>query len=289
MINLIKRDRGVWLAVGVILAGVLFFEAAQQFYFVRRYELVTDPDFWMMFRSQCRRWFIWVLLVPVLVPVIKMVTGLSKTNKKSVWIIPLAVVICCLVSVSLVAFVEILRGEGEFSWGLYTSEYLTFFVYQKGPLYLLGYAAAAFVFYFKMETVKLKVDVLQLADVRDTNLALTQRLQELLPSESQVLAVRIGKRQKLIPLSEVVWIQADDYCAKLHTADGKTYSMRITLKALERKCGPRFARIHRSALVNVSEIVEIIHAPVPMVKMSNGHQAPLAKRRIQELTSQVTA
>src|SRR5262249_41905164 len=68
------------------------------------------------------------------------------------------------------------------------------------------------------------------------------------------LLVAIGPRTVPIDTTTIDWIGARDYCAELHVA-GKSYVIRETLSTLESRLDPSiFARIHRSAIVNLGRI-----------------------------------
>lgn len=59
---------------------------------------------------------------------------------------------------------------------------------------------------------------------------------------------------RIVPIEEIDWIEAQDYYVEVHTA-GRGYLLRRSLKQLEERLDPRrFARVHRSAIVNVARI-----------------------------------
>jgi two-component system, LytTR family, response regulator len=59
---------------------------------------------------------------------------------------------------------------------------------------------------------------------------------------------------RIVPIQEIDWIEAQDYYVEVHTA-GRGYLLRRSLKQLEERLDPRrFARVHRSAIVNVARI-----------------------------------
>ena len=61
----------------------------------------------------------------------------------------------------------------------------------------------------------------------------------------------------LLSAAEIQWVEADGDLVHLHTVKG-THVMRATMSEIESKlAGPRFARVHRSAIVNVDCIREI--------------------------------
>ena len=73
----------------------------------------------------------------------------------------------------------------------------------------------------------------------------------------QRLVVRTGGRIFFVSVPEIDWIEAAGNYVKLHTGQ-TTHLLRDTMKHLETGlAGARFARLHRSALVNVDRIREL--------------------------------
>jgi len=71
------------------------------------------------------------------------------------------------------------------------------------------------------------------------------------------VAVRAGSRFVVIEWREVDWIEAADNYVKLHVG-GREFLLRETLASIEQQLDPdRFARIHRSAIVQLDRIAEI--------------------------------
>jgi two-component system, LytTR family, response regulator len=63
-----------------------------------------------------------------------------------------------------------------------------------------------------------------------------------------------GRRGVVIPVDDILWIGADDYCATINTAAGKSV-VRESLGELERRLDPeQFVRIHRSAIVRLGAV-----------------------------------
>lgn len=70
-------------------------------------------------------------------------------------------------------------------------------------------------------------------------------------------AVRDGEKFVLLRAEEVDWIEAAANYVRFH-ARGQHYTLRITMAALEVSLDPRrFARIHRSTIVNLDRVREI--------------------------------
>ena len=71
------------------------------------------------------------------------------------------------------------------------------------------------------------------------------------------VAVRTSSRIVLVDLLDVDWIEAADNYVRLHSR-GREYLLRETLASLEQQLDPqRFARIHRSTIVQIDRIVEL--------------------------------
>jgi two-component system LytT family response regulator len=72
--------------------------------------------------------------------------------------------------------------------------------------------------------------------------------------ERRQLVVRDGSRTHVIAHDDIVWIEAEDYYAAIH-AGGRRILARESLRTLAGTLDPaRFARIHRSAIVNTKWI-----------------------------------
>ncbi len=76
-------------------------------------------------------------------------------------------------------------------------------------------------------------------------------------SHPERFAVRAGGRVVFVRADEIDWVEAAGDYVSLHVGK-KTWLLRETLTSFERKLDPdAFARIHRSAIVNVSRIAEL--------------------------------
>jgi two-component system, LytTR family, response regulator len=71
------------------------------------------------------------------------------------------------------------------------------------------------------------------------------------------VGVRTSSRIVLVDLADVDWIEAADNYVRLHS-QRREYLLRETLASLEQQLDPqRFARIHRSAIVQIDRIAEL--------------------------------
>jgi two-component system LytT family response regulator len=99
------------------------------------------------------------------------------------------------------------------------------------------------------------------------------------------IAVKVDGRILLLPVETIDWVEAAGNYSKLHVGSA-THIIRETMSALEERLDPRrFARIHRSTIVNVERIRELqphFHGDYVVVlrdgtelMMSRGYRAKL--------------
>ncbi len=92
---------------------------------------------------------------------------------------------------------------------------------------------------------------------------LTDRLSDLVgavrqPAYLSRLTVRVAQRVQVVLVADIDWIEAADYCAKLHVG-ATVHVVRVSLGALERLLDPTiFVRVHRSAIINLDRLKEIV-------------------------------
>lgn len=77
-------------------------------------------------------------------------------------------------------------------------------------------------------------------------------------SYAERFVVRVRSKIVLIPVADVDWIKAEDNYIRIHTGSA-SYLDRETLSSLCQRLDPRrFVRVHRSALINVDKIKEVL-------------------------------
>ncbi len=99
------------------------------------------------------------------------------------------------------------------------------------------------------------------------------------------IAVRVRGSVFLVRTDDIDWIEAADYCAKLHVRD-KVYVIRESMKSLAARLDPaRFFRVSRSAIVNLDQIREIqpFSRGSQIVIMKDGTQVTLSRTRREAL------
>ena len=80
------------------------------------------------------------------------------------------------------------------------------------------------------------------------------------PAPSPKIPVKQGNKTILLDPSSIIYITASGYYAEIYTA-GKKYVLRESLSNLEEMLDSRvFIRIHRSTILNIHHVKEIVHS-----------------------------
>lgn len=93
----------------------------------------------------------------------------------------------------------------------------------------------------------------------DTTARILQALASLQQRDAYLerLPVREDERVVLVDVDDIVWIKASGNTVRLHLAD-RVHELRETMTALAARLDPRhFARVHRSAIINVRRVRDI--------------------------------
>ena len=93
------------------------------------------------------------------------------------------------------------------------------------------------------------------------------------------IVVRVKNEIKIIQTQEVRYFEAEDYYISIHTQEGK-FLKKMTMKQLEESLDPdKFARIHRSFLVNLQEVagLEPYEKESYLLRLRSGQKIPVSK------------
>ena len=108
------------------------------------------------------------------------------------------------------------------------------------------------------------------------------------------IALRERGRVRLLPVDEVRWVGAAGVYVEVHAVDGQTHLHRALLGEIEGRLDPAaFVRIHRSHLVRLDAVVELLQDPhgaytavlddATMLKVSRSYRGRLQDRLGQSL------
>lgn len=77
------------------------------------------------------------------------------------------------------------------------------------------------------------------------------------PAQRQRVVVKLAGRIKIVPVHEIMYLEAADDFVKIHTAEGALLKNK-TMSHFERVLDPQqFVRIHRSYMVNIQQIARL--------------------------------
>jgi two-component system, LytTR family, response regulator len=100
------------------------------------------------------------------------------------------------------------------------------------------------------------------------------------PTWMERVAIRLGDRIYYVRMHDVDWIEAEGNYARLHTG-AKSHLLRRAMRQLVEELDPtRFARIHRSAIVNIDRVQELRAQPDGdfLVLLSTGAKLKLLRK-----------
>ena len=98
-------------------------------------------------------------------------------------------------------------------------------------------------------------------------------------SKPERLLIKKLGREFLIQVQDIEWIEASGNYANLHIKDA-VYPMRITMEKLEKLLPGNFVRIHRSTIVDMQQVKEVIPQDSGdyQIKLQQGKELTLSRR-----------
>ena len=128
---------------------------------------------------------------------------------------------------------------------------------------------------------------------------LGDRLQRLLADQHKVdpepqtlkrFAIKRGDETQFVDCGDVRWIEAEEYCVRLHLRDGRSHLLRGNLGSFEPRLDPSsFQRTHRSAIVNLHYVrsLRALFKGRALAVLDDGTQVPVSRNRRAELESRL--
>lgn len=118
-----------------------------------------------------------------------------------------------------------------------------------------AYLTIALVIYgYRFIMRRLQGEASYIAEGETTDAFATTNIETETPPE-RLLIKKLG-REFLIQTADVEWVEASGNYANLHSKNS-IYPMRITMEKLEKKLPTQFTRIHRSTIVNLTQVREV--------------------------------
>lgn len=269
------------LIIFCILSIAIIFEALQQLYYINRYNLSNEATFLGILQTQIKSWLIWFMFTIPLVLYIKSVAQKASSSVISFVKITLMLLSLVLLCIGVIAFIQLTTSEPQFTLSLFLTEYLPFFFYQKMPIFTLGFIAIAIMSYLYFTNIQLLIKVEELGELKKTHAKLYQQLATEIDDKSTILNIKVGNKRKIIPVTKISWIAADDYCVKVYTTDNECHTMRSSLKSLENKLDSNFLRVHRKAIVNMTMAKELNLNNNPKLIITDNTEIPVSKSNLK--------
>mgnify|MGYP001627773180 CR=1 FL=1 len=278
--------RTTTLYFSLFILGIILFDALQQQYYLSTYDIVeggSNIAFSTLFINHFIRWIAWgVCGIPLFIVSWKQFSKSSLQISKTPWTFILAVgVTGWIFSILLISLIAMLSYDESLSITelLSTAE---FFVFQKGITFLFAYCVLVLTLYSSSKNLVIDAQWIEIKDLKSKPSHNRETV-----SEPQI-NIKIGNKLKLIPLNEVTWIEADDYCVKIHT-ELKAYSMRKSMKSLEEQLSAyQFIRVHRGALLNLGYL-DHVDFESSLIKLQDSSELPLSKSGAQVLRKALKA
>lgn len=278
-------DRRSSLFFIILLLILIGFDAFQQKYYLDTFDLSNEPvSLESLLISHMIRWLTWVVVTTPIV--FWMWKRFSIDNYVELYKLAGVALVSVVLSVALISAISIFRQDLVFAD--YWTEFFEFFFYQKGLVYLMAFSVT--VFWIKNQAQSIKIDAQwhEISDLKKTS----DQLNEALHDKDPVPHLNIKTKNiiKPIPIENIIWIQADDYCVKVH-AKNQSFYLRKSMKFLEKELGHLgFIRVHRGALLNIN-FLDHVNFEEATVKLKDQSELPISKtggvllkRRIEERT-----
>ncbi|MEL6810688.1 MAG: LytTR family DNA-binding domain-containing protein [Bacteroidota bacterium] len=282
--NISASKKSIALVLVMLILAITF-QTFQQLFYIRRFQLITDITFMDVLKNQSFRWIIWMLLGIPLYLYFKR-TVHSDDRKLRTYLKEIALIVGLIIlNISIISAIQLIANGDPITLENFFSEYFLFFLFQKAPIYTLGYIAISVILYLYFTNEQLQIQILGLADVRKINEELYQQLRAYNDDKTKVLNIKIGNKRKIIPVEDILWIEADDYCVKVHLTSGQNYIMRSSLKSLEQKLTAPFIRVHRKAIVNMSMAEELTTSHTPRLILKDKIEIPVSKSHLKVVRS----
>jgi two-component system LytT family response regulator len=108
------------------------------------------------------------------------------------------------------------------------------------------------------------------------------------PARLERLTLGTRDRSVVVRIADVIWIEAQDYYACVHSGHGR-HLVRATLTSLEGRLDPaRFLRVHRGAIVNLDAVTDIDEQQGMRVKVTGGTFIPVSRNRRRKVRAALT-
>lgn len=221
------------------------------------------------------RWFLWIV---ILVCCYYLSTkAFSKETLKNNYFRGSFIIATTALAILSISLQSIISQGIDLSPAIISELYL-FFLFQKG----LAFSFASLILFLQIDAVK------KSKKLKDANREIYELKETIKSGTEQVhhIQIKTGFKLQKINIQDIVWIQAEDYCSRVHTSTS-SFVIRKSLKAFENELdGFRFIRVHRGALLNLSYLDQI-NLLKSTVRLKTKAEIPASKLGIRVLREEL--
>ena len=107
------------------------------------------------------------------------------------------------------------------------------------------------------------------------------------PQYDRRIVVRTREGELLVDVSEIDWIEAEDYYVRIHVGK-REYMLRTSISSLAERLDPKdFAQVHRSAILGVDCVRELVSSAQgeTIAILRDGQRVPISRRRREQFAA----
>ena len=270
----------ILIASGYFVAMNLF-EAGQQLYYINRFSLGQETvSYLSLLKTHSVRWMIWLIIsIPFIHFSLKNRITQSTFNLPFLTKYLVAIMGNLVLTIGSITCLQIVQdGAVLAEFG----EYFQFFLAQKFPMFFSSYLGIVILVHLYIKQRALEGQLYEFLELKKKYQSVSQKLLvQKNETNNDLISIKIGDKIKLIPLTEITYIQSADYCVQVHTKSSKAYFLRQSMKAMESRLTTKgFIRIHRNSIINLGEIASLRFNPKAEVVLNSGKVLSIANSRV---------
>ena len=267
------------------IVGLILFDALQQEYYLTRFNLSNEEvRLAALIKWHFLRWLTWALFaIPIGLITWKKFLMEEVHSVRSKLFIILFNVVSIVLALSVISIVNIFQFGLDFTSKTFL-ELFEFYTFQKGLAFFMAYFILTLLIQSYKEKKELSEQAVEISNLKSQSEELVKSIE--IKNAEPHLSIKTGIKKEAVPISQIVWIQADDYCVKVHTQNN-AYTLRKSLKSLEKLLEPfKFIRVHRGALLNL-HYVDQIKFDSSTIQLSDSSKLPLSKAGLKTLKREI--
>jgi len=272
--------RAISILIFTLICYIIF-EAFQQQFYAENFNngQANTSSIWEFLAGGLIRWSIWVLLAALMTFSLR---KLAAFNHRHFLHFTALTGLYVLAGVLLATILFLIRRGGPWNGFL---EVYEFYFFHKAPILFLFFISVLVFRSWLLQKATLALHVEELGALRYSNTELFNRIAksgESVDERSLILHVKTGNNSRIIKVEEIYWIEADDYCAKIHLRDA-THTIRHSLSKLEKRLPSHFSRVHRGAIVNLKFASSFSWLEPLSVSLKNDQVIKMANSRTKDV------